>query len=296
MPPSSRGSISNSGSSSTRVLLADADRPGAKKMVYVRLYGMDPMNLTSLVDRLGNCSAQQAVLDPAGQQGSSAANPGRMVQIPAGQRLSQPCAEVFRQQFSQQGVPVAPGLGFSVSPRDKPQAAIELSVAIGLTVQQQQATPGTDTKAAAWLNSTAVQDILGTFNLTVSSSDGDYVSYIRDPQSGQYPALPGWGNISTLLPALFQQVLEATRDVAQQPQPQGGAVLTAPTALGRGILAGIIVAVVASVLALLGVGVLLLRRRGDSRAGGSGGQDSEAGAGTGPNRRRKVSSQMRLLD
>jgi hypothetical protein len=254
------------------------------------------MNLTSLVDRLGNCSAQQAVLD-AGQQGSVAANPGRMVQIPAGQPMRQTCAEVFRQYFRQQGVPVAPGLGFSVSPRDKPQAAIELSVAIGLSLQQQQATPGTDTKAAAWLNSTAVQDILGTFNLTVSSSDADYISYIRDPQSGQYPTLPGWGNISTLLPALFQQVLEATRDVAQQPQPQGGVVLTAPTALSRGILAGIIVAVVASVLALLGVGVLLLRRRGDSRAaGGSGGQDSEVGAGTGPNRRRKVSSQMRLLD
>lgn len=252
-----------------------ASSPATLKVVYVQLFGMDPMNLTSLIDKLANCSAQQP-----------SAAPGRMPEMPAGAPLAPWCADTFRKHFQQQGVGVVPGPAFKVAAQDKAAATIGLAVAIGVT-QEQQVTAGTDSKAAAWLNGTSMQDIFGTFNLTVASSDADYVSYLRDKQSGLFPSLPGL-NLETLIPSLLQTVLAANRSASQQ-QQQGGssAVGGAVPAMNRAAMAGIIVAVVASVLALAGVVLLLLRRRSDSRSGAQ--QEQEGGAGAGPNRRRKVS-------
>lgn len=267
-----RGAASSGSSSSSRHLSAAGD----SKVVYIRLYGMDPMNLTTVMDKLGNCSTQQQAAAPTS---------GRMQELPAGMPLAPWCAEVFRKHFQQQGLPVLPGTAFKVAPEQKPQATIGLAVAIGLT-RDQQVSAGTDAKAGAWLNGTSMQDIFGTFNLTVASSDADYIAYLRDKESGQYPALPGL-NLSALIPTLVQTVIAANKSLSEleQQQQQKAVAPGAAAALNRAVLAGIIVAVVASVLALAGVVVLLLRRRSDSK---SRGQQQEEGGGAGPNRRRKV--------
>lgn len=260
-------------------------------VVYVRLHGMDPMNMTSLMERLSNCSAQ--TLQEAGpQDGPAQQHSGRMPGMTPGVPLKPSCTEAFRQQLQQAGVTVSPGPAFTIAPLEQPQATIGLSVAIGITREQQQAS--TDMKASAWLNSSAMQDIMGTFNLTVTSSDQDYVSYLRDKDTGRFPPLSGL-NLNSLLPQLFQTVIAASRNMTQQDrerqqqqqQPQLVTTSASPALLNRGILAGIVVAVVASVGALVGVVVLLLRRRTErSSQQGAGG---DAGATTGSDRRRRVS-------
>jgi hypothetical protein len=278
-----QGRASSLSTSSSRRLAAAAN-PSDVTVVYVRLHGMDPMNLTSLFDKLGNCSAQPPT--------AAAPSAGRMPEMPAGRPLAPWCADTFRTHFQQQGVPVQPGSAFTVAPQEKPQASIGLAVAIGLT-REQQVSSGTDAKASAWLNGTAIRDIFGTFNLTVASSDADYVAYVRDKESGRYPALPGL-NLSTLLPSLVQTVLEANKSLSQvkQQQQAQGIVSGEATAINKAVLAGIIVAVSASVLALVGVVVLMLRRRlcSDSRRAVQQQHQQDSGAGPGPNRRRKVRS------
>jgi hypothetical protein len=263
---------------------------------------MDPMNLTTLIDKLAGCSLQQAVQEAgssaAAAAGTAAAGPsaGRMLEMKAGQALKPSCADVFRQQLQQQGMNVLPGPAFTVAPSDKAQASIGLSVAVGVTRDQQMSTEA-DAKASAWLNSTAVQSILGTFNLTVTSSDADYLSYIRERESGQYPTLPGF-NLRDLIPSLFQQAVAAanksiSEQLEEQQEKQAGLVPGASTALNKGIVAGIIVAVVASVLALVGVVVLLLlRKRSDSSASKGQQLDEAESAAT---RRRKVGGWHRTL-
>lgn len=267
-------------------------------VVYVRLHGMDPMNMTSLMDKLSNCSAQ--ALQEAGPRDGPAQqqqqHSGRMLGMIPGVPLKPSCTEVFRQELQQAGVTVSPGPAFSIAPLEQPQATIGLSVAIGITHEQQQAS--TDIKASAWLNSSAMQDIMGTFNLTVTSSDQDYVSYLRDKDTGRFPPLSGL-NINSLLP-LFQSVIAASRNMTQQDrarqqqqqeqQPQLVASGVSPALLNRGILAGIIVAVVASVGALVGVVVLLLRRRTERSS-----QQGNAGATSGSDRRRRVSVSVRRV-
>lgn len=283
------------------------------QVVYVQLVAMDPMNLTSLMDRLSNCTAggqqqQYPALQEAGRAsavtqlppttaGGAAGTARHSVgQLPAGQPLTPFCTDVFRRHFVAQAVPVESGPGFSVAPYEKPRATTSLSVAVGVTREQEQTDGGADSKAGAWLNSTAMSDILATFNLTTTSTDSDYVSYIRDRQSGEFPVLPGL-NLTSLLPSLVQTVLAAGKNLSQleaqqrqqqQLQQQQRAV-AAPSSvtLNKGILAGIITAVVASVLALLGVVVLLLRRRSDNSNSGSSQQDSGQSA---PERRRRVSA------
>lgn len=263
-------------------------------VVYVRLHGMDPMNMTSLMERLSNCSAQ--TLQEAGpQDGPAQQHSGRMPGMTPGVPLKPSCTEAFRQQLQQAGVTVSPGPAFTIAPLEQPQATIGLSVAIGITREQQQAS--TDMKASAWLNSSAMQDIMGTFNLTVTSSDQDYVSYLRDKDTGRFPPLSGL-NLNSLLPQLFQTVIAASRNMTQQDrerqqqqqQPQLVTTSASPALLNRGILAGIVVAVVASVGALVGVVVLLLRRRTErSSQQGAGG---DAGATTGSDRRRRRRPRM----
>lgn len=297
--PTAIPSITRSSSSSTqRYPMATGGQPGTPQpqVVYVRLYGMDPMNLTTLVDKLAGCSPQQAVQEAgsatAAAAGAAGAGPtaGRIPEMKAGKAFKPSCAEVFRQQLQQQGVNVLPGPAFQVAPRDKAQASIGLSVAVGVTRDQQMSTEA-DIKASAWLNSTAVQSIFGTFNLTVTSSDADYVSYVREKDSGQFPILPGF-NLRDVLPSLFQQAIAAankniSEQLEEQQEKQAGLVPGASNALNKGIVAGIIVAVVASVLALVGVVVLLLLRKRSDSSGSKGQQPDDAESAA--TRRRKVS-------
>jgi hypothetical protein len=292
---------SSSSSSNTRRRLAAAAGAAELTVVYVRFWGADPTNVTSLEERLAVCTP------PA--RGAAAALPGAAAGMVPGQRLSASCSAVLRRALQAEGVAVSRGPRFSVAPFDAPHASIALSVAVGLT-QEQQVGQGLDKAAGAWLNSSALNDILSALNLTVDSGgEGDYVSYLRDPGSGRLPLLPGLGSIDQLMPTLFQQVAAAAADVQQQlaqsrqAQGKGGA----PAATNKSVIAGICVAVAASVLALVGVVVLLLRRsKGDAAAaaaaaaaarpaGGGGGEAAGDDGAPAAARRRRVSVGLAVM-
>jgi hypothetical protein len=216
--------------------------------VCVTFHGMAPSNVTSLLETMSACTEATAGHEPAGQAAAAAAAAaasGSTVQsLAVGQPMTSGCSAVFEKLLGAAQVQRAQDSSLRIAAVDQPTAGITLSVAVGLT--SQQTLQDVDEQTSHWLNSSALQDILENFNLSAESHE--YLSLLVTPVGRQpLEGLPG------LLPLLLPPGPTAAAPEAQQPNP----------AITRGILAGIIVAGITSLLALLSVGLLLLRKRQD---------------------------------
>jgi hypothetical protein len=188
------------------------------------------------------------------------------------------CEAIFGTQFVKHSVPVS-FTALSITPTEKPQATVSLSVAVALTAAQ--TSDGlTANSTGSWLNSTALQNMLHELNLSAQTLPSDYMSVLQltDPHNDRSSSLVNNSNLSGLLSSIL-----SLPTPSPAPQPNQGAARG--VVVSKGMLAGIIVAAVTSVLALLGVGLLLLLRRPQAvQRAGSG----ELPSGD-PNRRRRVS-------
>ncbi|KAF6265275.1 hypothetical protein COO60DRAFT_1037842 [Scenedesmus sp. NREL 46B-D3] len=227
---------------------------GATKLVNIRLFSVDPANTTSIVSALSkDCTP------PAATSNSSLADPAGLV---PGLQVPPICEAIFGMQFVKHSVPVS-FTALSVTPTEKPQAIVSLSVAVGLTADQ-TADGLTVNSTANWLNSTALRDMLFGLNLSVQTLPTDYVSAVQltAAHNDRSSSMVKNSNLSGLLSNIL--ALPTPPPAPQPPHDAARGVV-----VSKGMLAGIIVAAVTSVLALLGVALLLLMRRSQSvqRAG-----------------------------
>jgi hypothetical protein len=193
------------------------------------------------------------------------------------------CEAIFGTQFVKHSLPVS-FTALSVTPAEKPQAAVSLSVAVGLTPAQ-TGDGLTVNSTANWLNSTALSDMLRELNLSAQSQPADYVSLLQlidahNLHNERSASLVNNSNLSGLLSSILAMPTSS-------PAPQSSQAAVRGVVVSKGMLAGIIVAAVTSMLALLGVGLLLLLRRPQLvQHAGSG--ELPTGDGT---RRRRVGAQ-----
>jgi hypothetical protein len=189
------------------------------------------------------------------------------------------CEAIFGTQFVKHSVPVS-FTALSVTPMEKPQATVSLSVAVALTAAQ--TSDGiTANSTANWLNSTALQNMLHELNLSAQTLPSDYMSVLQLTDalhSERSSSLVNTSNLSGLLSSIL-----ALPTPSPAPQPNQGPARG--MVVSTGMLAGIIVAAVTSVLALLGVGLLLLLRRPQAVQRAGSGELPSGDA----NRRRRVS-------
>jgi hypothetical protein len=186
------------------------------------------------------------------------------------------CEAIFGTQFVKHSVPVS-FTALSVTPTETPEATVSLSVAVALTAAQ--ASDGLTANATgSWLNSTALQNMLHELNLSAQTLPSDYMSVLQltDAHSDRSSSLVNNSNLSGLLSSILALPTPS-------PAPNQGAARG--VVVSRGMLAGISVAAVTSVLALLGVGLLLLLRRPQAVQRAGSGELPSGDA----NRRRRVS-------
>lgn len=232
--------------------------------VYARFHGMAPANATSLLRRLASTCSPRA--------------PGEHVapaSLVAGTSVTRVCANTFRLAFKDHGVMSSPA-AFAVTPVAQPQASVALSVAVALTPSQLAVDK--DEQVIEWLNSSSVQDILHDLNLeavpagllSLLNSTAELAAAAAAVESGDKS---GGGALAGLLPLLLQQSPAA-------------AAASGGHSVSRGMVAGVVVAGAVSALALIGVGVLLVRQRRPARASAGGLPTSRSSSAQGL--RRKV--------
>lgn len=174
-------------------------------VVYATFYNLDPANSTSLLQALGK-QCTTAAQDASANTTSSSPSPlfAPLTALTPGTALTPDCRSEFQTEFMKQGVDVS-DQAFAVTPTDKPQATVDLSVAVGLT--SAQTLQNIHEKTGDWLNSSALNDILAEFNLTAVPTD--FTEYLYDPVTGTFPQLPGL-NLSSLM----SKVMPGTRSDA----------------------------------------------------------------------------------
>ncbi|WIA30169.1 hypothetical protein OEZ86_000261 [Tetradesmus obliquus] len=260
------------GSTSRRMLASEQQQQPSRDspmLVYARFFNVDPANATSLLSALSkDCTPAAAVAN------SSLATAAGLV---PGLEVPPICEAIFGTQFVKRSVPVS-FRALSVTPVERPQATVSLSVAVGLT--SAQTSDGlTLNSTANWLNSTVLGDMLRDLNLSTQTLPTDYMSVLQltDMHSERSASLVNTSNLSGLLSSILSLPTPS-------PEPQPNQAAARGVVVSKGMLAGIIVAAVTSVLALLGVALLLLLRRPQAvQSAGSG----ELPTGDGARRRRK---------
>jgi hypothetical protein len=238
---------------------------------------VDPANATSLLSALSKDCTPAAARSNTTLAATAGLVPG--LEVPP------ICEAIFGTQFVKHSVPVS-FTALSITPIEKPQTTVSLSVAVGLTTAQ--AVDGiTVNSTANWLNSTVLGDMLRDLNLSTQTLPTDYVSILQltDMHTDRSASLVNNSNLSGLLSSIL-----ALPTPSPAPQPNQTAVRG--VVVSKGMLAGIIVAAVTSMLALLGVGLLLLLRRPQAvQSAGSG----ELPTGDGTRRRRVRAKQTGLF-